>query len=328
MIIAIIILISAAGASFALTFLIKNWAIKHSLTDNPNERSSHTVPTPRLGGMAIISVWFPGITALYFLGYIEQNLYFALLCGLMVAGVSIIDDLYGLGFKIRLLVHFIAAGGAFYLLNGLRYFYTFNFHIDLPYLVFPVIVVGMVWFINLFNFMDGLDGFASTEAIFIAFVLAYFSESVLPWLLIASVAGFLYWNWPKAKIFMGDAGSTQLGFVLIVLGVYYHNNLSFSILNWLMIAAPFWFDATYTLYRRWRNKEKLSQAHRKHAYQRLTKLGLSHLQVNLILYAINMSILSMVFIYRAHDYLKLPLTAFTIIGMYFLYKALDKKVPF
>ncbi|HAN76796.1 MAG TPA: glycosyl transferase [Bacteroidales bacterium] len=323
-----VLLLSALILSFALTLFIKNWAVRNSLTDNPNERSSHTLPTPRLGGIAIIAVWFPGLTALYFLGYVEQNLFNALLCGLPVAGVSIVDDLYGLGFKVRLLAHFMAAGLAFYFLNGLRYFYTFDLHINMPYLVFPIFVIGMVWFINLFNFMDGLDGFASTEAIFIAFVLAYFSESVLPWLLIASIAGFLYWNWPKAKIFMGDAGSTQLGFVLIVLGLYYHNNLSFSILNWLMIAAPFWFDATFTLFQRWRNKEKLSQAHRKHAYQRLTKLGLSHLQVNLILYAMNMSILSMVFIYRSHYYLKIPLTVFTIVGMYFLYKALDKKVPF
>lgn len=327
-IVLISIVLFVAGLSFLLTIMIKNYAIKKQINDIPNERSSHSVPVPRLGGIAINAVWFPAISLLFYLDYIPQNLYFALLSGLLIAIVSMIDDLYGLGFLIRLIIHFGAVILAFYFLGGLRHFITFDIHFDYPFITYPIFIVGMVWFINLFNFMDGLDGFASTEAISIAVVLFIFTGSPVLIILIASIAGFLYWNWPKAKIFMGDTGSTQLGFILIVLGLHFHNILLFSILNWIMIAAPFWFDATYTLYRRWSNGESISQAHRKHAYQRLTKLGLSHLQVNWILIAMNLMILSMVFIYRGNDLLKIPLTISTIIAMYLLYKELDKKVPF
>ena len=102
----------------------------------------------------------------------------------------------------------------------------------------------MVWFINLFNFMDGVDGFASVEAIIICAVLFVFSWNFSTILLIVCITGFLCWNWPKAKIFMGDVGSTQLGFILVVFGIYFHNTYEFSILNWIMLASPFWFDAT------------------------------------------------------------------------------------
>ncbi len=95
-----------------------------------------------------------------------------------------------------------------------------------------------------------------------------------------------------------------------------------------MLAGPFWFDATFTLFRRWRNGEKLSQAHRKHAYQRIVQAGYSHLKVNLILLIINVLILLMIFLYRGHDVLKVPLTAFTLISFYFLYRKVDKKIPF
>ncbi len=314
--------------SFIFTFLIKNFALKRQLTDNPNERSSHTVPTPRLGGIAIIITWFIGLNILYFFQYVDIHLYYALMSGILIAFVSIVDDFSSLSVKIRLAIHFLAAAIAFYFLGGLRPFITYGITLDYPFIVNPIVVVGMVWFINLFNFMDGLDGFASIEAITIAFVIAYFSGTFIPLLLVASIAGFLFWNWPRASIFMGDAGSTQLGFILIVLGIYYHNTFWLSILNWIMIAAPFWFDATYTLYRRWSNGESIGQAHRKHAYQRLTKLGLSHLQVNGILTLINIFIVGMLLIYRSHDYLKIPLTVFTILVLYLLYKWLDKKVPF
>jgi Fuc2NAc and GlcNAc transferase len=95
-----------------------------------------------------------------------------------------------------------------------------------------------------------------------------------------------------------------------------------------MIAGPFWFDATFTLYLRWRNKEKLSEAHRKHAYQRLVQAGFSHKRVNLILIAINAGIFGIILIYRWFDFLKVPLTAASIIGFYYLYKKVDKMVPF
>jgi Fuc2NAc and GlcNAc transferase len=106
-------------------------------------------------------------------------------------------------------------------------------------------------------------------------------------ILIFSVGGFLFWNWPKARIFMGDAGSITLGFILIVFGIYFHNNGSFHFVFWLILTALFWFDATITLLRRIMNREKLSQAHKKHMYQRAIRGGFSHLTTLISGFGIN-----------------------------------------
>jgi len=113
-------------------------------------------------------------------------------------------------------------------------------------------------------------------------------------LLVFTILGFLIWNWPKAKIFMGDTGSTQLGYVLIILGIYFNNSLQINFTGWLILTSLFWFDATLTLYYRWRNKEKLSQAHRKHYYQRIVQYGYSHQKVVVISIIINMVFISLV----------------------------------
>jgi Fuc2NAc and GlcNAc transferase len=201
-----------------------------------------------------------------------------------------------------------------------------NFNYD--FLVYPAAIFGMVWFINLFNFMDGVDGFASTEAIIICSVLFIVSGNLINLLLISCVFGFLFWNWPKAKIFMGDVGSTQLGFILVVLGIYFHNIYKFSILNWIMLSSPFWFDATLTLYRRWRNGEKLSEAHRKHVYQRIVQSGFSHLKVNIYLIAVNCFVVLMILIYREFKFLQIPLFFLTLLLYYRITRIVDIRMPF
>jgi Fuc2NAc and GlcNAc transferase len=127
---------------------------------------------------------------------------------------------------------------------------------------------------------------------------------------------------------MGDVGSTQLGFILVVLGIYFHNIYKFSILNWIMLSSPFWFDATLTLYRRWRNGEKLSEAHRKHVYQRIVQSGFSHLKVNMWLLAINSFVLLMILIYREFKILQIPLFFLTIFLYYRITRIVDKRMPF
>jgi UDP-N-acetylmuramyl pentapeptide phosphotransferase/UDP-N-acetylglucosamine-1-phosphate transferase len=298
------------------------------MTVIPNERSLHDIPTPRGGGIAIVFSWYIGISFLFFEGIIERNLYLALLSGAFLAIVSLIDDIRGLKPIIRLVVQFISAMLAFYALGGLRPLVMPEISFNYNFIVYPVAIIGMVWFINLFNFMDGVDGFASTEAIIICSVLLMVSGNLINLLLISCVFGFLIWNWPKAKIFMGDVGSTQLGFVLVVLGIYFHNIFKFSILNWIMLSSPFWFDATLTLYRRWRNGEKLSEAHRKHVYQRIVQSGFSHLKVNMWLIAINSFVLVMILIYREFKFLQIPLFFLTLFLYYRITRIVDKRMPF
>ena len=324
----IIVIFSLGLLSFVLTFLIKQFALRNKLYDIPNERSLHDRPTPKGGGVAIVLTWYIGISILWFYGIIEQSLYFALMTGIILAIVSLIDDIKGLKPYIRLVVHFLTAISAFYFLEGLRPLVLPGIQFNYNYFVYPIAIIGMVWFINLFNFMDGVDGFASVEVITICSVLFVMSGNIANILLISCITGFLFWNWPKAKIFMGDVGSTQLGFILVVLGIYFHNIYKFSILNWIMLSSPFWFDATLTLYRRWRNGEKLSEAHRKHVYQRIVQSGFSHLKVNIWLIAINCFVLVMILIYREFKFLQIPLFFLTLFLYYRITRIVDKRTPF
>ena len=314
--------------SFILTFLILRYAVKNKITVIPNERSLHDLPTPKGGGIAIVLTWYIGITILFFCGIIEKNLFFALLSGILLAIVSLIDDINGLKPMIRLIIQFLTAILAFFFLGGLRPLIMPQIIINYDFLVYPAAIVGIVWFINLFNFMDGVDGFASTEAIIICSVLFMVSGNLINLLLISCVLGFLIWNWPKAKIFMGDVGSTQLGFILVILGIYFHNIYKFSILNWIMLSSPFWFDATLTLYRRWRNGEKLSEAHRKHVYQRIVQSGFSHFKVNIWLIIINSFVVLMILIYREFKFLQIPLFFLTLLLYYRITRIVDRRMPF
>jgi Fuc2NAc and GlcNAc transferase len=325
----ILVLVLAGAISFGLTAWIKRMAERLSLLKESNERSLHTGRVPRGGGLAIVVVWYLGVTLFYWFDIITPSLFYALLCGLVLAGVSFLDDIIQVKPIIRLAVHFGVSIAALYLLGGLRKPVTPGIDIlSIPEVINPLAVVGMVWFINLYNFMDGADGFASVEAISIGLVLFVFTGSMELLLLVSAVLGFLYWNWPKAKIFMGDVGSTQFGFILVVLGINYHNTLDFSIFNWLMISSPFWFDATLTLFRRWRNKEKLSEAHRKHAYQRFIRAGYSHKELDLALIFFNSIVFLMILIYREFPFMKIPITIFTLGILYYLTRRVDRLFPF
>ncbi|MGE0088152.1 MAG: glycosyltransferase family 4 protein [Bacteroidales bacterium] len=324
------IIILLGFISYALVWGIIRISLKRSLLNYPNERSLHNVPTPRLGGLAIVFTWYLGIVIFYYFEFIEANLFYALLCGSLLAVVSFIDDLIEIKASIRLIIHFIVAMAAFYFLGGMRPFINPEIAADYYYFTYPIVIIGMVWFINLYNFMDGINGFVSIETITIALFMFFFTLNPVNLILIAAVAGFFYWNWPNAKIFMGDVGSTQLGFILVVLGIYFHNTYEFSIVNWIMLSAPFWFDATFTLYRRWRNHEKLSEAHNKHVYQRLVRAGYTHKQVGQMLIVINVVIILMILFYRYFRNVPIQLITYfiSLCFLYYITRWVDKKVPF
>lgn len=314
--------------SFMLTWITKRFTLKNRILDIPNERSSHSEPTPRGGGLAIVITWYIGITMLFLRGTVDNNLYFALMSGIVLAVFSIIDDVIDLKPSIRIIAQTITVLLAFYFLNGIQPVLLFDKILIPSIILYPVVIVGMVWFINLYNFLDGIDGYASVEAIGVAFAFYLFTGQTITFILVASVIGFLIWNWPKAKIFMGDVGSTQLGFIIVVLGIYFHNEKSLSIVSWLILTAPFSFDATLTLIRRWRNKEKLSQAHRKHIYQRLVQSGFSHLKVDVLLTLVNLGLIFFVFISVRYRMLEIPLLILSIIALYLVTIYTDKRKAF
>ncbi|KLE04700.1 glycosyl transferase [Aliarcobacter butzleri L353] len=281
--------------SFFLTYFIKNYMIKKSFVASVNERSSHTVPTPHGGGIAIAITWFIGLFYLYFIGQIENNLFYALLFGAVISIVSFFDDIYELSPKVRLIIQAIVAIGGLYFLGG---FETLTFGIfDIQNSIFTNIFAFfmIIWFINLYNFLDGINGYAGSEALFLAvagFILFGGNHFLV---LAVAVLGFLYWNWNKAKIFMGDVGSTLLGYNVAIFTIYYANQEPTNFWIWIILFGVYWFDATLTLIRRKLNKERLSLAHKKHAYQRLTQAGWSHYKVTN--YSIGLNILLFAIVY-------------------------------
>jgi UDP-N-acetylmuramyl pentapeptide phosphotransferase/UDP-N-acetylglucosamine-1-phosphate transferase len=314
--------------SFILTYIIRQIAIRHKVLDIPNERSSHSIPTPRGGGLAIVISWYMGITILYFFKQLERELYFALLTGILLAAISLLDDLISLKPVIRLVAQLVTAIVAFYFLEGIHSLSFNGILVSNRLLLYPLSIIGIVWFINLYNFLDGIDAYASVEALFVAAGLYIFTGNNINLVLMASIIGFLFWNWPKAKIFMGDVGSTQLGFILVILGIYFHNKTDFNIFYWIMLSSLFWFDASFTLFRRLINREKLSQAHKKHVYQRIVQAGFSHAKTVYFSIAINAIILLLVFIAYKMKVLILPLLLINVLLLYGITRMVDKKKAF
>jgi Fuc2NAc and GlcNAc transferase len=313
--------------SLCLTYLVLQLAIKKNIIDNPNERSSHSEPTPRGGGLAIVVIWFGGLIYLYINGWVEQNLFFALLSGLVLAIVSLLDDILGLKPLIRIFAQGASVIGALIFLGGLY---------NLPYLdnsfVFWLlnagVFVGFIWFINLYNFLDGIDAYSSQETILIALGFLIITGNPVLGLLIASVAGFLVWNWPKAKIFMGDVGSTQLGFIIVVLGIYFHNKMELNIIHLIILSAVFWFDASFTLFLRLRNKENLSLAHKKHAYQRLVQSGYSHLKVTVFAIGLNLILVTLSVLNHFFLHQGIYVLGIVLILLFYINSQINRIFPF
>jgi Fuc2NAc and GlcNAc transferase len=254
-----------------------------------NERSSHSIPTPHGGGIAIAITWFIGITYLFIYDTLSLQLYLTLLLGFFLALVSFLDDLYEINPKVRLVIHTFISFLALLFLGGLDSINLYFFSIENQFITNLIALIMMVWFINLYNFIDGIDGYAGMQGVFMGIAGFLLFNDNLFLVLVVSVLGFLVFNWQKAKIFMGDVGSTLLGFNIAVFTIYY-NNQDGSLMLWLILFALFWFDATYTLIRRIINKEKITQAHKKHLYQRMVQSGWSHQKVTLFALCSNLII--------------------------------------
>jgi UDP-N-acetylmuramyl pentapeptide phosphotransferase/UDP-N-acetylglucosamine-1-phosphate transferase len=314
--------------SLLLTWFIRSLAIRKSILDFPNERSSHKNPTPKVGGLAIAIVWFSGLFYLYITNNIDQKLFFSFIPGILLVVIGIIDDIIAIKPLYRLVFQLIVTGIALYILGGLEKldlgFYTVENRLILSILA----LLGTIWFINLFNFLDGIDGYIGMEVVFITFsAFLLFNDKVAP-VLLASTLGFLIWNWQPAKIFMGDVGSTLLGFNIAVFSIYYQNTSQSSLIIWLMLSSVFWFDATLTLFRRYKNREPLIVPHKKHAFHRIVQSGFSHQKT--VLYAFSLNLIILILAYSSIKIYNLLLAffIFNILLLYFVIKQIDKRKTF
>ncbi len=324
----IYLLVGLLLISFTGTYIIQKIAVQRNVLDIPNERSSHSIPTPRGGGLAIVISWYAGIIVLYLLDVLDKNLFLALLTGILLAIISLLDDIVSLKPLVRFFIQVITAVVAFYFLGGISSVNFTGIEISTNFILYPVSIIGIVWFINLYNFLDGIDAYASIEACFIGLSLFIFTNNIVNLILVASVLGFIYWNRPKAKIFMGDVGSTQLGFILAILGIYFHNTTNFNIVYWIMLTSLFWFDATFTLLRRWRNNENLSEAHKKHTYQRIVQAGFTHAKTVYYSLFINGILFGFVFISYHYRFLQIPAFVGIVSLLFGITRLVDKRKPF
>lgn len=315
--------------SFIATYIARSIALKMNVIDVPGKRSSHSIPTPRGGGIAFVSSWFIGIIYEHlFWNSMPDELFWALMSGIIIVIIGLVDDIWGVKPIIRLIFQGTAALLGLYFLGGLQKLDLGFTVIENTYILSGLAVIGIIWAINLFNFLDGIDGYLGSEVVFIAVAISAICLNSIVLLLGAVTLGFLIWNWQPAKIFMGDVGSTLLGFNIAILAIFFQNADKTSIIIWLIITSVFWFDATLTLLRRIRNGEKLSQAHKKHAYQRIVQAGFSHQKTTLLAMATNALLGAMAYLSFKNGQLLLPGLLVSIIILYIIVKLIDRKKPF
>ncbi len=327
---------AAAVTGLLVTGVATGWvrrvALRKQMLDIPNARSSHAEPTPRGGGVAIVLVVSSALVAMGSVGAIPAETALALLLGgLAVACVGFLDDRWQLSASVRLCVHLAAGGWVVLCLSyGESIEWTqWSVH---PILMSIGAVLWIAWSTNLYNFMDGIDGLAGVEAVSVGFgacaILFIASDSAL-WFLLAMIAsatlGFLPWNWSPAKIFMGDVGSGFLGFQFGAVSVVSTAQGVLPLWVWPILLGVFVIDASLTLVRRWSRGEKVTEAHRAHAYQHAaTRFG-SHKVVSGTVAAINLAwLLPLGFLASKRPELGpfLALTAWLpLLGLGFLLKA-------
>jgi len=284
-------------AGWLLAGVVRRAAVQQGLLDVPNTRSSHANPTPRGGGIAIVIVTLAAAAIGVLLHAIRGPLAVAwILGGGLVAGVGFLDDLRGLSAVVRASVHFIASIQLLKVVDPSAVLASLGVNPEWLVIFWVGGSVVVVWSINLFNFMDGIDGLASAQCLFV--VLAGMllvgmghgiDSSLLPCIAMAGAcAGFLIWNAPPAKIFMGDVGSGFIGFGLIAGALATSGRGSATLWTWLVLDGLFVVDATVTVVTRLFRGQRIYEAHRSHVYQRLARRWSSHARVTAIYMSINL----------------------------------------
>ena len=296
MIITLLFVVLVVASAVITRQLIVN-SHRFSQMDIPNERSSHKTPTPRGGGIAFVATSLVGFLLLLLNNALNESELFALCCAAVIVAIAgHLDDRQKIsGATVRLVLHAISA---IILIVGVGIpseLTLFDRIVNTGIVGSILGVIYLVWLLNLFNFMDGTDGIAASEAIFVVLagaflnyhVLADANHSAAAVILSASTFGFILYNWSPAKIFMGDVGSGYLGIVIGGLSLIAANQDPDLLWVWIILLAVFVSDATVTLIRRLLRKQKPHVAHRSHAYQHLAIRFNSHAKVALGVLAVN-----------------------------------------
>jgi Fuc2NAc and GlcNAc transferase len=291
----LLVFLIAAATSFAVTALWLWLARRKQWLDHPNFRSSHQIPTPKSGGIGFVLGFFACVAFLFSTGELRQTDMLLFSGGLLLAVLGLLDDMKGLGIRSRLAVQVLAVIS---LLPFLQELPPLSFGPGFTiggWWVVALIGLTLVWLVNLYNFMDGIDALAATQAIFFCLAVAVFAgikgEGTLVLLLLclaAAVSGFLYFNLPVARVFMGDLGSNFLGFTLGLLGLWAVKVGALDYWALLILLGTFVVDSTTTLLGRWVSGAVWYHPHRTHGYQNAALLLKSHSKVVVINLVINL----------------------------------------
>lgn len=287
----IVVVAFASSAIFTLRFCSPTSTVY--ILDHPNERSLHVRPVPRGGGLAIliaIIICGAATAVLHHIPHLRE-----ITIGMfIVAGVSFLDDRFSVPFFYRLIAH--VAATTIILYGG------FALHrLEMPGASWQwsatvsamISALFIIWMVNLYNFMDGMDGLAGGMAVFgfgtfaaMGWIAGHITFSAISMIIAAASAGFLFFNFPPARIFMGDIGSSTLGFLAAVLSLWGARENVFPFWAAVLVFSPFIADATVTLIRRLLQREKVWQAHKTHYYQKLVQTGWGHRRTVLLEYMI------------------------------------------
>ena len=268
------LLIAIVVATWLSCHLYRKIALHFHFYDHPNERSVHTEPTPTGAGIVIVIGFYLGLTIGWQQQLIATSILTAALGGLPVAAIGLIDDRKKLHWSLRAVIHMLAAVWCIYYV-GFPTLMIMGSTLDPGVVGLVFGVVALVWLLNLHNFMDGIDGIAACEIVFVcgaASVLSGFHSEgwgFVNLLLMTVSLGFLIINWPKAKLFMGDVGSGFLGLTLGML-ILAHNEI--SVWSWMILLSYFVTDACLTILLRLAHRENITESHSQHAYQHLTRV--------------------------------------------------------
>jgi UDP-N-acetylmuramyl pentapeptide phosphotransferase/UDP-N-acetylglucosamine-1-phosphate transferase len=284
----IVAVLVAAVTSASLCAVFARTRLGLLLLDRPNSRSLHQHPVPRVGGVGIYAGLIAGMAALTWMHDSDvEPVRWLILALLPLVTIGLLDDRYTLGAPVRFFVQAVTAVAVLYatgwVLNSVP---LGTMSVPLTSLAWPITILAVLWVANLYNFMDGMDGFAALMTTLGFGALGVFAlaaghrdialAAALP---AAAAAGFMIFNIPPARLFMGDSGSVALGFLAAVIGLWGTHRGAWHVAVPVIVFSPFIVDATVTLAMRAWRREHVWKAHREHAYQRLVLRGIPHAKV-------------------------------------------------
>ncbi len=303
MFIAVLLPLAACLIALICCLTVIRNAKKWRLIDSPNHRSSHEVPTPSGGGLGVVLAGvLTGLCLIWYSNWTWVLGATIVAISSVFATVGLIDDLRPMRASYRLAVQLIVSLAVLFSMGGIPEFERFiDAHVN-RILLYTFLLLVILWWINLFNFMDGIDGLAGSQAAFMllsaAGLLAWLNPVVMThpmWLwmicISAAVFGFLFLNWPPAKIFMGDVGSIYLALMIMSLALmsirYHWISVPMGLSMWAILGAVFVTDATITLVVRMVTKQRWHEGHRSHLYQQLSRHWGGHVGVTFLYMIIN-----------------------------------------